>query len=66
MEVHAELARRAEREGKSLQRFLSEKLEMIATTPSLDDVLDRIGGRATGRLSTIDSVEALAAERARH
>lgn len=44
-EVHAELIRRAERAGKSLQQFLAEKLELIATTPTLEAILNRVEGR---------------------
>jgi len=64
-EIHAELARRAARAGKSLQQFLAEKLELIATTPTLDDVLDTIEGRTKGRVGINDAVDALEAERAR-
>lgn len=64
-DIHAELVRRAEGAGKSLQQFLAEKLELIATTPTLDDVLDRIEGRRKGSVGIESTVEALEAERAR-
>jgi len=65
VEVHAELVRRAEQAGKSLQQFLTEKLELIATIPTLEDVLDTIEGRNKGRVPAGESVAALEAERAR-
>lgn len=64
-ETHAALKRRARREGKSLQQFLSERLEAIATTPTLDEVLDRIEHRRKGHLSAAAAIEAVEAERAR-
>lgn len=63
-DVHAELARRAERAGQSLQQFLSEQLTRIATTPSLNDVLDRLQQRELGELSVAEARKALEDERA--
>ncbi len=56
---------RAELAGQSLQQFLAAQLALIATTPTLDEVLDRIEGRSQGRASGQDAVAALEAERAR-
>ncbi len=64
-DVHDALVHRAELAGQSLQQFLSAQLAMIAATPSLEEVLDRIDRRAKGRLSGADAVEALEAERDR-
>ncbi len=64
-EIHAELIRRAERAGKSLQQFLAEKLELIATTPTIEEVLDRIEERRKGRVDAESAVQAVGAERAR-
>ncbi len=64
-EVHAELVRRADRAGQSLQQYLAEQLEKIAFTPSLEDSLARIESRELGRLSGADAVDALGHERAR-
>ena len=53
-DVHANLQKRAEAEGKSLQQYLASELTRLASTPTLNDVLDRIGrgvdagGRAEG------------------
>ncbi len=58
-EIHTELVRRAQRSGQSLQQYLTEQLELIATTPSLEDTLDQIENRKKGRLSGADAVAAL-------
>ena len=49
-DVHAELTRRAQRRGQSLQQFLQAELVRLASPATADDVLDRIqrhhrGGR---------------------
>lgn len=49
-EVHATLKRRAAAAGKSLQEYLLSRLEEEARTPTLDEVLDRAGGRSGGRV----------------
>jgi hypothetical protein len=64
-DVHRELIRRAEQAGQSLQQYLALQLSLIATMPSLDDVLDRIERRPKGRVTGPDAVAALDAERAR-
>jgi hypothetical protein len=64
-EVHEALVRRAERAGQSLQQYLSAQLALIASTPTLDDVLDQIEHRSKGRLTGQDAVAELEAARAR-
>lgn len=64
-EVHGALLRRAQLAGQSLQQFLSTQLAAIAATPTLDEMLDRIGGQVTSRLSGPDAIAAIDAERAR-
>lgn len=64
-EIHEALVRKAELAGQSLQQYLSGKLAMIATTPTLDEILDRIETRDKGELSAQDAVSALESERAR-
>ncbi len=64
-DVHAELVRRSERAGQSLQQYLATQLAVIAATPTVDDLWDRIGIRATGRLTSEEAIAALEAERAR-
>ena len=63
-DVHAALVRRAERAGQSLQQFLAAQLTSIATTPTLDEVLDRIERRPKARVTRHDAIDALDAERA--
>lgn len=50
-EVHAAPVRQAELAGQSLQQYLAAKLGLIATTPTIDEILDRIERRSKGRLS---------------
>ncbi|MCU0282234.1 MAG: hypothetical protein MUE66_10605 [Acidimicrobiia bacterium] len=58
-EVHSELARRAEQQGRSLQQYLTALLTREATTRTLDDVLDRVDRLQGGHLSFAEAVEAL-------
>jgi hypothetical protein len=62
-EIHAVLRRRAAAAGKSLQEYLLERLTADASTPTLDEVLDRAGGRAGGRGSFGDAAAAVRADR---
>lgn len=64
-EVHATLRRRAAAAGQSLQEFLLERLTQEAETPTLDEVLDRAGGRAGGSVTVKASVAAVRTERGR-
>jgi hypothetical protein len=64
-EVHAALVRRAERAGQSLQQFLAAQLALIAATPTVDEVLERIEHRPKGQLSAEGAIEAIDEERAR-
>jgi antitoxin FitA len=64
-EVHDVLVRRARLSGQSLQQYLAGELARLASTPTMNEVLDRIGSHATGRLSGRDAVSALEAERDR-
>jgi len=50
-DVHAELRRRAEMAGKSLQEYLLGRLIEEARRPSLDDLLDRAGRHKGGHVS---------------
>ena len=58
-EVHRELVRRAGKEGRSLQQYLTALLTREATTRTLDEVLDRVDQLQTGRLSFAEAVETL-------
>ena len=63
--VHAELVRKAEQAGQSLQQFLSAHLTRLATSLSLEDLMDRVEGRALGVLSVERAIEALSEDRVR-
>ena len=65
-ETHAVLRQRASAAHQSLQEYLRSKLIAEASQPTLDDVLDRAGGRAGGSLPLTDAVNALRSDRARH
>jgi hypothetical protein len=62
-EVHAVLRRRAALAGQSLQEYLLARLVEEATAPSLEEVLDRAGGRAGGRVPFDAAAEAVRADR---
>ena len=49
-DVHAELQRRAESAGQSLQQYLVVELTRLATTPTIADVLERIRRHRGGRV----------------
>ena len=62
-DVHASLQRRAEAAGQSLQQFLSTELTRLASTPTMDDVLERISRRHGGRVGLDRAVADLDEER---
>lgn len=62
-EVHATLRRRAANAGMSLQEYLLARLAEDASTPTLDEVLDRAGGRAGGHVSLETAVAVIRADR---
>ncbi|MBA2279750.1 MAG: hypothetical protein H0W25_00725 [Acidimicrobiia bacterium] len=64
-EVHEVLVRRAENAGQSLQQFLAGQLALIATTPTVEEMLERIERRPKGLLSARSAIEAIDEERAR-
>jgi len=63
-EVHAELQRRAEARGQSLQRYLAAELTRLTGTPPLEEVLERIASRRGGLVGLGQAVSDLDAERA--
>ena len=65
-DTHAVLRQRAAAAHQSLQEYLRSKLIAEAAQPTLDEVLDRAGGRACGKLPLADAVSALRSDRARH
>lgn len=64
-ETHAVLRRRAAAANQSLQEYLRSRLVEEASTPTLDEVLDRAGGRAGGAVPFASTVESLRADRDR-
>ena len=64
-DVHEALVRKAELAGQSLQQYLSMQLAVIASTPTVDEVIDRIERRAKGSVSRMSAIAALQDERAR-
>lgn len=64
-ETHTVLRRRALAAHQSLQEYLRSKLIEEASRPTLDELLDRAGGRAGGSVPLKTAVNSLRAERAR-
>ncbi len=62
-ETHAVLKRRAAEAGMSLQEYLLAHLVAEARQPTLDEVLDKAGGRAGGHVSFEAAVAALREDR---
>lgn len=62
-ETHAILRRRAAQSHQSLQEYLLAHLIDEAARPTLDEVLDRAGGRAGGSVSLSDAVGMLREDR---
>jgi hypothetical protein len=61
--VHATLRKRAASAGMSLQEYLLARLIEEASTPTLEEVLERAGQRAGGRLTSREAVRAVRADR---
>jgi len=64
-ETHAVLRRRAAMAHQSLQVYLRSRLIEEASAPTLEEVLDRAGGRAGGSISFSAAAEAIRDDRAR-
>lgn len=62
-EVHATLRKRAAAAGQSLQEYLLARLVAEANQPTLEEVLERAGHRAGGRVTARDAVKAVRADR---
>jgi hypothetical protein len=62
-EVHAQLQRRAESQGRSLQQYLVLELRRLAERPTLDEILDRIERRHGGRVGFDQAVADLTEDR---
>ena len=61
--VHAELVRRAEAAGQSLQQYLTVELTRLTLSPTVDQVLERISTRRGGRVGFRRAVADLDRER---
>jgi plasmid stability protein len=62
-DVHAVLRRRAAEAGKSLQEYLLDRLTQEASTPTIEELFDRIGERSGGHITLEDAVAAVRADR---
>lgn len=63
--AHAVLRLRAAAAHQSLQEYLRSRLIAEASQPTLDEVLDRAGGRSGGSVSLADAVKTVQGDRAR-
>lgn len=63
--VHRVLRKRAAAAGQSMQEYLLIQLTRQAETETLEEVLDRAGGRAGGSLGFDFAVESLRDDRQR-
>gem|GEM_PF-1221466 len=59
-DVHANLQRRAEAAGQSLQQYLTKELSRIAESPTITEVIARIAERSGGRVGFQTAVDDLA------
>ncbi len=64
-ETHAVLRQRATAARQSLQEYLRSRLIDEASSPTVDEVLDRAGGRAGGSVPFSATMKALEEDRAR-
>jgi antitoxin FitA len=63
--THAILRQRAAAAHQSLQEYLRARLIEDADQPTLDEVLDRAGGRSGGSVRLKDAVAAIRSDRDR-
>jgi plasmid stability protein len=63
-DIHGELQRRAERDGRSLQQYLIVELRRLTDLPTMDEVLDRIESRDGVELGFDQAVTYIAEGRA--
>jgi plasmid stability protein len=64
-QTHTVLRRRAAAAHQSLQEYLLARLIAEASQPTLEEILDRAGGRSGGSLPLADAVKAVRGDRAR-
>jgi hypothetical protein len=65
-DIHAELQRRAERAGRSLQQYLIFELKHLTDLPSMDELLDQIENQASGRVGLEQAAADLRDDRYSH
>lgn len=63
--THAVLCRRAALAGQTLQEYLRMRLIEETERPTVDEVLERAGGRSGGRVALSTAADIVAEERAR-
>ena len=63
--THAVLRQRATAAHQSLQEYLRSRLIAEASQPTLQEVLDRAGGRSGGSVPLADAVKTVRGDRAR-
>jgi len=64
-DVHAELQRRAQQRGQSLQQCLATELRRLVERPTLEDVLERIDQRRGDEVGLLQAVDDITEERSR-
>jgi antitoxin FitA len=62
-DVHAELQRRAQARGQSLQQYLASELTRMTRTPPREEIMARIAARRGGRVGLQQAADDLASER---
>ena len=65
-ETHAVLRQRAARARQSLQEYLRTRLIEEASTPTIDEILERAAGRAGGSVPLASAAETVRGDRDRH
>jgi antitoxin FitA len=64
-ETHSTLRARAAAANQSLQEYLKARLIEEASTPTLDEILDRAGSRVGGSVSISEAASIIRSDRAR-
>ena len=64
-ETHAVLRRRAAAAHQSLQEYLRQRLIEEAATPTLEEILERAGGRAGGSVPLTEAAAMVGEDRDR-
>jgi hypothetical protein len=65
-DIHAELQKRAERAGRSLQQYLLIELKHLTDLPTMDDLLDRIENQTGGTVGLGQAAADLREDRESH